>query len=327
MIRVYNIKETQSEDVNFHQQSFLLKTEGTNLIYCSIISLKKRFSFCCIAFTGVQLVANLETVLCGHEGWVTNIKWHLSHDGKLYLLSSSMDKTIILWEPLDDIWNEAYRFGEVGGNAIGFLGCCSIPQKRLIMGYSFSGSVNFWEQMVEGQWHTSVPITGHFNEVTDLVWEPKGEYFLTCSTDQTTRLHSYWKDGKGSPLTWHEIGRPQVHGYDLKCIAMAGRLKFISGADEKVIRLFNATKYFIDSWRLIASPDGETSSFENEEQIAECAVVPALGLSNSAVYDSSQINEELKPKVQPTPPTEEVLQKTLWPEQQKVLYSNHSYNY
>ncbi len=34
--------------------------------------------------------------------------------------------------------------------------------------------------------------------------------------------------------TWHELARPQVHGYDMQCIAMVTPSQFISGADEKV---------------------------------------------------------------------------------------------
>lgn len=328
IIRVYNIKQAPKSDQNsLHEQSFSVIEEIPNNFGGLTTSVK-------------EFAVNLETVLCGHECWVTEVKWHLSQeeDGKekLYLLSSSMDKTIILWEPLDDIWNEAVRFGEVGGNAIGFIGCSSVTERNVIIGYSFNGAVSFWQKEESGQWTTSVPITGHFNEVTDLVWEPRGEYFLTCSTDQTTRLHSHWKkdissSSQTTAITWHEIGRPQVHGYDLKCIAMAGRLKFVSGADEKVIRVFNATKYFMDSLKTISASSTSQENSESfceeieGEELAECAVVPALGLSNSAVYDSSQMSDEqMKPRALTAPPTEEVLvQNTLWPETQKLY--GHGY--
>ena len=34
--------------------------------------------------------------------------------------------------------------------------------------------------------------------------------------------------------SWHEIARPQIHGYDIQCIAMLSSLKYTSGSDEKV---------------------------------------------------------------------------------------------
>lgn len=49
-------------------------------------------------------------------------------------------------------------------------------------------------------------------------------------------------------MTWHEIARPQVHGYDLRCLAMIGRFEFVSGADEKVLRVFRAPKNFIENF-------------------------------------------------------------------------------
>ena len=36
------------------------------------------------------------------------------------------------------------------------------------------------------------------------------------------------------PQTWHEMARPQIHGYDMQCVAMTTSLLYISGADEKV---------------------------------------------------------------------------------------------
>lgn len=44
---------------------------------------------------------------------------------------------------------------------------------------------------------------------------------------------------------WREIARPQVHGYDLVGVQFLDTLKFVSIADEKVARVFEAPKAFV----------------------------------------------------------------------------------
>ena len=78
------------------------------------------------------------------------------------------------------------------------------------------------------------------------------------SKDQTTRFHGYWtragdkenylNDRLSLKKTWHELGRPQIHGYDLQCLCMIDRFKFVSGADEKLLRVFEAPKIFLKNF-------------------------------------------------------------------------------
>jgi len=42
--------------------------------------------------------------------------------------------------------------------------------------------------------------------------------------------------------SWHEMARPQIHGYDLNTVSSLHDWKFVSGADEKVIRVFQTSK-------------------------------------------------------------------------------------
>ncbi len=85
---------------------------------------------------------------------------------------------------------------------------------------------------------------GHFNQVEDICWEPGNEYFLSVSKDQTTRLHAKWSQTN----TWHELGRPQIHGYDMQCVTFLNRFTFISGADEKLSRIFEAPKLVLKNY-------------------------------------------------------------------------------
>ena len=67
----------------------------------------------------------------------------------------------------------------------------------------------------------------------DLTW-------YSPSLDQTTRIH-----GPLPTSIWREIARPQVHGYDLVGVQFLDALKFVSIADEKVARVFEAPKAFV----------------------------------------------------------------------------------
>ena len=60
------------------------------------------------------------------------------------------------------------------------------------------------------------------------------------SLDQTTRMFGEWK--RDGITTWHELARPQIHGYDLNTISTLNDWKFVSGADEKVLRIFQTSK-------------------------------------------------------------------------------------
>lgn len=54
-------------------------------------------------------------------------------------------------------------------------------------------------------------------------------------------------------ISWHEIGRPQIHGYEMKCLAFIGsnQQRIVSGADEKILRIFDAPKNFLENFSRI----------------------------------------------------------------------------
>jgi elongator complex protein 2 len=73
---------------------------------------------------------------------------------------------------------------------------------------------------------------GHGGPVTDIAWDPSGRFAASVSDDQTSRLYGAWR-APGRPPVWRELARPQVHGYDLTCIAFVRPHVLLSGADEK----------------------------------------------------------------------------------------------
>ena len=76
---------------------------------------------------------------------------------------------------------------------------------------------------------------------------------------------------------WYEITRPQVHGYDRQCLAMINRYKFASGADEKVIRAFEAPINFIENFCSLCGKDLK-SELQKEVRVlgSKCIVFVVL---------------------------------------------------
>ena len=148
--------------------------------------------------------------------------------------------------------------GEVGGNTLGLYGAVFGPSGDIILAHGYQGAFHLWkkassatptqtDQSVDSTTHDVVQletelwrplptVSGHFGPVQDLTWEPRGgDFLISVSLDQTARLHAPWVcDGDRRSCGWHEVARPQIHGYDMQCIAMIGSLEYVSGADEKV---------------------------------------------------------------------------------------------
>ena len=80
------------------------------------------------------------------------------------------------------------------------------------------------------------------------------------------------------------MARPQVHGHDIRCVDLISDSMFASGAEEKVIRVFRATKNFRENFVAITGVELE---WDDGENLPEGAAVPALGLSNKAVFEKS----------------------------------------
>ncbi|CAG5118142.1 unnamed protein product [Candidula unifasciata] len=298
----------------------------------------------------IKFAVSLESVLSGHENWVYSVRWQpcvIKENGTTHqpmkLLSASMDKTMIIWSPDVEtgVWVDEVRVGDVGGNSLGFFGGLFGPCGRSILGHGYQGAFNQWTCNKEFcVWESQVTGGGHFNSVVDLSWSGGGgHYILSASTDQTTRLHAPWVRQYQQPA-WYEIARPQIHGYDLQCLAVLGKYSFASGADEKLVRVFKAPRNFINNFGQICG-HSLTSDLRSEEflSLPEGANVPALGLSNKAVYvggdASTKEQEEITKQGQypdnyftsidlRAPPSEDqLLQNTLWPEEAKLY--GHGY--
>uniref|UniRef100_A0A8D0H7Y5 Elongator complex protein 2 n=1 Tax=Sphenodon punctatus TaxID=8508 RepID=A0A8D0H7Y5_SPHPU len=274
------------------------KNDDTIRLKENVFTMKNKSDF------DTTYAVSLESVLAGHENWVCAVHWQPSifKDGRIQqpmgLLSASMDKTIIMWAPDEEsgVWLEKVRVGEVGGNTLGFLDCQFSPDGSMMLAHAFHGALHLWKQE---SWMPAVVISGHFNSVQDVKWDPEGEFVITVGADQTTRIFAPWKKKHQAEVTWHEIARPQVHGYDLQCVVMTGRFQFVSGADEKVLRVFTAPRNFVENFSSITGVSVEKLCSRGEKYCTE--------------WKRTFLAE---------PPTEDhLLQNTLWPEVQKLVFS------
>ena len=219
-------------------------------------------------------------------------------------------------------------------------------------------------------------VGGHCNQIVDACWGVDGGCLLTVSTDQTARMTTKLKNMD----KWCEIARPQVHGHDFSCVAALpnfgsrhegqqrekergereedfsqegeiNRYLYVSGSEEKVLRVFEAPGAFAETLAMARGKPLPSSQFSTSQSgfapstPAYGASLPALGLSNKAIYSEedastgvntsgstepglgdggyNEYGPDVAPNAAPTaiagPPLEEHLAgSTLWPEIHKL---------
>ncbi|KAL2196241.1 WD40-repeat-containing domain protein [Corynascus similis CBS 632.67] len=230
-----------------------------------------------------------EALLLGHEDWIYSARWARAADGRLQLLSASADNSLSLWEsdPESGIWLTIARLGEISrekgattatGSIGGFWTGLWSPSSTTVITLGRTGSWRRWDyDAAEDVWKQNYAISGHTRAVTGISWSRDGLYLLSTSSDQTTRLHAEWALDPAN--SWHEMSRPQIHGYDLNCISTLGPSSFVSGADEKLMRVFTEPKAVARMLSRLTN----TAAPESEATLPDAANMPVLGLSNKAV--------------------------------------------
>ncbi|KAN0097379.1 WD40-repeat-containing domain protein [Tylopilus felleus] len=292
-----------------------------------------------------QYTVTFDALLIGHEAGVTSLAWAPSSPASASslqtLLSSSTDSSLILWSPSQilpsassrdvtagSIWINRQRFGDVGGQRLGgFVGGLWARTTRgdEVIGWGWNGGWRRWRSgSATGtdpdttQWREAGGISGHSGPVKDLDWSPAGEYIISVGLDQTTRVHGAVSScSSRSSRVWHELARPQVHGYDLVGATWLGPWIFASVADEKVARIFEAPRRFVETVKEL----GVRGLAESTEKRSIAAHVPPLGLSNKAVSEAPTQLDSSRPDKRPF--EGELASTTLWPEVEKVF--GHGY--
>lgn len=295
---------------------------------------------------GDKYTLTFEALLLGHEDWIYTAKWNHNEEN-LQLLSASADNSLAIWESdvSSGVWICTTRLGEISaqkgsttatGSAGGFWTGLWSPDGRSVVSLGKTGSWRLWtHDRSQDRWMQGLGISGHVRDVKGIAWATDGSYLLSTSSDQTTRLHAEWRrHGKRS---WHEFARPQIHGYDLNCIDSLGQSQFISGADEKLLRVFDEPGAVAEMLQNLCG-----ISSKPVQDMPAAANIPVLGLSNKAVevieetetlsiddVDERDDPDPASPAQRPNfqiehPPLEDLLSRhTLWPEREKLY--GHGY--
>ncbi|RMD42543.1 hypothetical protein DV735_g2603, partial [Chaetothyriales sp. CBS 134920] len=288
-----------------------------------------------------KYTVTFEALLLGHEDWVYSAAWS-TNPGQKQLLTASADGSLAIWEAdsVSGVWYSASRLGEISGqkgattatgSSGGFWTGLWSPDGTHVTCLGRTGSWRLWAYDSESQyWTQKHAVSGHTGPVNDVAWPSDGSYILSTSSDQTTRLHAEWK--RGTKRTWHEFARPQIHGYDLNCVSSIHPTQFVSGADEKLLRVFDEPKAIASMLQRLCKIEAP-----NRESLPETAAIPVLGLSNKAEADERNNGaageEEIEGAMNGTtvnfdelmtPPTEDMLSRhTLFPEYEKLY--GHGY--
>ena len=254
-IRVWNTTKLDKNDLSTLADN--LNTSKTNSIYDEYksktsyvikvpihdkedINLKNKYEYYNIT---------LDSVLSGHEDVVSSVTWG-KIDDNFVILSSSLDFSVGIWvfDKKYNIWDKKYSLGEMIGNKHAFFYATFLNSYKEVLAYSYHGSLYYWKMNNEDKFEAVPVVHGHFDEVTDIRWDPSNNILFSCSHDETTRSFGKWEKNK----SWNEINRPQIHGdpiHSLSCINTNIKkeenknedliCKIISASEEKVLRIFN----------------------------------------------------------------------------------------
>jgi elongator complex protein 2 len=295
---------------------------------------------------GLDFSATFEALLLGHEDWIYSTRWRPKGQ-KLQLLSASADNSLAIWEPdsTTGVWITIARLGEISaekgsttatGSTGGFWAGLWSPSGTTVTCLGRTGSWRLWNHDGDqDRWVQGLGISGHTQSITGIAWSKGGDYLFSTSLDQTTRLHAKWM--RGDQASWHEMTRPQIHGYDLNCVDSLGNSQFVSGADEKLLRVFNEPKAVANLLNKLCGFGGDII-----DSMPDAANMPVLGLSNKAIeaveddqevpngdhndreaFDPASVVHKSTLNLDHPPLEDHLSRHTLWPETEKLY--GHGY--
>ena len=196
------------------------------------------------------------------------------------------------------MWMADVSLGEAAASCLGFYGAAFDAVGKSVLAHSHGGAFHLWTNAeVDGsnpggrEWTPRAACTGHVADVTCASWDSRGRWLLTGSRDMTTRLHAKWSGRIDDDCVgWRQLARPQVHGHAVACVAAlppcteevdgsnpgkCGSTVFVSGSDEKTLRVFEAPGPFLGTLAKSLGKSGKSRAVAALEAAAVKAGVDA----------------------------------------------------
>jgi elongator complex protein 2 len=313
-ISLPNEENADAESSNFTSNSLkeLIKADLDGL---AVLQQRRNFSVKLQHENGNFVTCGIEVALDalltnGHSSWISSVSWHppFQQGSTLIqppaLVTASMDKSIILWRPelqetstncWEGVWRPTVRLGAAGGAVAGFFGAYLVGNATILFAHGYRGSLHSWSRSIENSvafndnvFEPLPSAQGHAGAVSDVCWDPdNGNYLVSCSLDSTTRVWTpidHVSPNEYPPI-WMEIGRPQIHGYEMVSVIVppgSRKYRIISAGDEKVIRIFDATRNFLRTLSCLSGKE----VVDNEARV-DSAYVPELSLTNRVSTSTS----------------------------------------
>ena len=107
--------------------------------------------------------------------------------------------------------------GQFLGNKNAYFQIMSNPSNTCLAALNFIGSILIWNyDQKENKFTLRESFNGHYSEVKDISWNYSGDFLVSVSKDQTTRVLAQ----NVKTQNYHEISRAQIHGYDINTVCL-----------------------------------------------------------------------------------------------------------